>query len=65
VAQQLPHNSIEQVLERLTEQGTDGLTEALRLLLNAAMLFERERFLNAAPYERTPERRYNRMPVSR
>jgi putative transposase len=57
VAQQQEHNSIDQVLELLTEQGTDGLTEALRLLLNAAMLFERERFLQAAPYERTAERR--------
>jgi putative transposase len=57
MAQQQKHNPIEQVLELLTEQGTDGLTEALRLLLNAAMLFERERFLQGAPYERTSERR--------
>jgi transposase-like protein len=57
VAQQSQHNSIDQVLELLTEQGTDALAEALRLLLNAAMLFEREHFLQAAPYERITERR--------
>lgn len=57
MAQPQQHTPIEQVLELLTEQGTDGLLEAARILLDAAMLFERERFLNAAPYERTPERR--------
>jgi len=57
VAQPQQHTPIQQVLELLTEQGSDGLLEAARILLDAAMLFERERFLNAAPYERTPERR--------
>ena len=57
MAQQLQHNSIDQVLELLTEHGTEGFADALRILLNAAMLFEREDFLKAAPYERTPERR--------
>ncbi len=33
------------------------MAEAIGSLLNAAMLFERERFLNAAPYERTQDRR--------
>jgi transposase-like protein len=44
-------------LELLNEQGTDGFLGALRILLNAAMLFERQQFLNADPYERTTERR--------
>jgi transposase-like protein len=57
VAQQQQHTPIDQVLELLTEQGTDALAEALRILLNAAMLFEREHFLKAAPYERSPDRR--------
>ena len=57
MAQQQQHTPIEQVLELLNEQGSDGFAEALRLLLNLAMLFERECFLQAAPYERTPERR--------
>ena len=45
------------IMELLTEQGSDGLPEAARILLAAAMLFERERFLQAAPYERTNGRR--------
>ena len=57
MTQQLHHNSIDQVLELLTEHGSDGFADALRILLNAAMLFEREHFLQAAPYERTSERR--------
>ena len=57
MAQQSQHTPLEQVLELLTEQGADGFAEALRLLLNAAMLFEREHFLQAAPYERTAQRR--------
>jgi putative transposase len=57
MAQQQQHTPIEQVLELLTEQGSDGFAETLRLLLNLAMLFEREAFLQAAPYEPTPARR--------
>ena len=57
MAQPSQHTPIERVLELLTEQGSDGLLEAARILLDAAMLFERERFLHAAPYERTAERR--------
>lgn len=57
MAQQQQNTPVDQVLELLTERGSDGLVEALRILFNAAMLFERERFLNAAPYERTPDRR--------
>jgi putative transposase len=57
MAQQPEHTTIDSVLELLTEQGTDGMAQALRILLNAAMLFEREHFLHAAPYERTTERR--------
>lgn len=57
MTQPQPHTPIEQVLELLTEQGSDGFAEALRLLLNLTMLFEREQFLQAAPYERTSARR--------
>ena len=57
MAQLKQNTPVDQVLELLTEQGTEGLAEALRILLNAAMIFERERFLGAAPYERTPDRR--------
>ena len=57
MAQQPQNTPIEQVLELLNEQGSDGFLAALRILLNAAMLFEREHFLQAAPYERTAQRR--------
>lgn len=57
MAQQQQNTPFDLVLELLTEQGSDGLADALRILLNAAMLFERERFLNAEPYQRTPDRR--------
>ncbi|MDQ3819383.1 MAG: transposase [Acidobacteriota bacterium] len=57
MAQPQQHTPIEQVLELLTGRGSDGLLEAARVLLDAAMLFERLRFLQAAPYERTPQRR--------
>ena len=51
------HTPIEQDLERLNEQGSDGFLEVPRILLNAARLFEREHFLQAASDERTSERR--------
>ncbi len=44
-------------LQGLCEQGLEALPQAITLLLNAAMQAEREKYLGAAPYERTPERR--------
>jgi putative transposase len=41
----------------LNQSNSDSLREAFRILLNAAMLLERQQFLNAEPYERTPQRR--------
>ncbi len=38
------------------ERGMDGLAEAVRILLNEAMIIERSRSLGAAPFERTDER---------
>ena len=46
----------EGVLQLLTENGLDCLPELLRVLLNAAMRAERQQFLQAEPFERTPER---------
>jgi transposase-like protein len=45
------------VMELVTQSGLDGLADALRVLLNAAMLVERERYLGAGHYERSDERR--------
>jgi transposase-like protein len=50
-------NSLQDILELLTENGLDGATEALRMLLNAAMFLEREKHLGAAHYERNEQRR--------
>lgn len=41
------------ILETLTEGGLDRLGDAIQLLINAAMKAEREKYLGAAPYERS------------
>ena len=46
----------ESLLEPLLQNGFDALPQALTLLLNVAMQMERQKYLNAAPYERTAER---------
>ncbi len=43
-------------LKQLTEQGLDGLPDLIRVIVNEAMLIERENFLQAKPYERSSER---------
>jgi transposase-like protein len=43
-------------LERLGSEGLEALPEAIRVLLNLAMVLERQQYLNAAPYERSEER---------
>ena len=48
--------AIERVLEVLSEQGFEGMAEAVQTLLNEAMKLERAAFLGAAPGERTSER---------
>jgi transposase-like protein len=44
------------ILQLLTEQGTGGLAEGMRLLINEAMRQERAHALQAQPYERTDNR---------
>jgi transposase-like protein len=44
------------MLDQIADGGLDALPEAIRLLLNAAMLLERQQFIGAAPYQRTPAR---------
>ena len=44
-------------LEKLTEQGLEGLQDMIRIIINEAMRNERQAYLGASPYERTPERR--------
>jgi transposase-like protein len=44
------------LLDQLTEGGLEALPDAMRLLLNAAMLLERQKFIGVGPYVRAPER---------
>lgn len=45
------------LVELIADQGLDALPELIRIIINAAMQAERQQYLNAAPYERTDERR--------
>jgi transposase-like protein len=45
------------IFELLSAQGLEGMATALQKLFNETMKLEREVFLNADAYERTPERR--------
>ena len=44
------------MLAQIADGGLDALPEASRLLINAAMRLERQQFIGAGPYQRTPER---------
>src|SRR5579864_1222342 len=46
----------EALLETIADNGLECLPDLFRVLVNAAMLLERQRFLKAEPFERTPER---------
>ncbi len=50
-------STISAALELLIDNGFEGLSRALELLLNEAMLLDRSRYLEASPYERTEARR--------
>ena len=45
-----------EMLDHLTEEVLEALPHAMRLLLTAAMLLERQKFIGAGPYQRSPER---------
>jgi len=57
VAQQDKNSVVEQVVELLSEEGMSSLGEMLRLLLDAAMVIERERYLGVSAYERSEQRK--------
>ena len=48
--------TITTVLELLTENGFEGMSRAIEILLNEAMKIERSAFLGAGPYERSAQR---------
>ncbi len=50
-------NALEALMEQLIENGSEEMASVFAGLFNFAMRIERERFLGAGHYERTPERR--------
>ena len=46
-----------ELLEHIAAEGLDAVPELIRIILNTAMQAERQRYLNAAPYELTDTRR--------
>lgn len=53
----LPDSTLpEGLLETIADNGLDCLPDLFRILVNAAMQLERQKYLNAQPHERTPER---------
>src|SRR5712691_9522 len=58
----MPHHEsnatdLTQILELLSEQGFDGMANAMQILINEAMKLERSEFIGAAPHERSTTRR--------
>jgi transposase-like protein len=45
-----------ELLEQIAVNGFDKLPELIRIVVNAAMQAERQQYLGAAPYQRTPDR---------
>ena len=48
---------LNQIVNHLCTEGSDGFAEALRVLLNHAMQAERSKALGAAPYQRSATRK--------
>ena len=53
---QQKNSSYEQLLELICKEGANGFKEALKVLMNAAMVEERGKYLGAAAYERSEDR---------
>lgn len=56
MAQRVQNKTISDALELLQANGFDGLCEAVQILMNTAMVAERNEYLGAAPYERSASR---------
>lgn len=48
---------LNQIVNQISHNGSEGLSEAVRLLLNQAMIIERSEVLGAKPYERCDTRK--------
>lgn len=54
---QLHPSSFDEVFQSLSEQGFDGMAQAMQVLLNECMKIERQQAMGAAPFERSEGRR--------
>ena len=54
---QKKNNTYERLLELTSQEGFEGFREIFTLLMNAAMVLERENYLGASAYERSEDRR--------
>ena len=50
-------SEIAAVVQLLAAEGFEGMANAMQVLLNEAVKLERAEYLNAAPYQRTEDRR--------
>jgi putative transposase len=56
MAMQVQNNKLVEAVELVAEKGFQGMLEAMQILMNEAMLIERSRHLQCAPYERSEAR---------
>ena len=50
-------NQFNAAVQLLADYGFEGMANAMQILFNESMKIERSEYLNAAPYQRTEERR--------
>lgn len=56
MAMHVNDTKLAEVLELIVGRGLSGMPEAIQILMNEAMIIERNRYLQAEPYERTETR---------
>jgi putative transposase len=54
---QMQSNDLNDAVQLLADNGFEGMANAMQILFNEAMKIERSEYLNAAPYQRTNDRR--------
>ena len=50
------YNLPNELLEQIASEGLDALPELLRIIINTAMLAERQQYLGVGPFQRSPAR---------
>lgn len=56
MAMRVEDSKIQEIVEAISQSGFEGLGKAMQILLNEAMLIERQKYLQAERYERTDQR---------